>query len=98
MRIVSWNVEALPRWLDGALPAQWHRFGEPDVLCLQEVRVRPQDSALIAYMRAALPGYDCHCALNHDPHNGGFRGGRAYVAVETFASSTISGPATGTGE
>lgn len=78
MRIVSWNVEALPRWLDGGLAAQWGRFGEPDVLCLQEVRVRPQDSALIASMRAALPGYDCHCALNHDLHNGGFRGGRAY--------------------
>jgi exodeoxyribonuclease III len=58
-------------------------LGRPDVLCLQEIRLRPQDAALIASARAALPGYDCQLALNRDPENGRFRGGRAY-GVATY--------------
>jgi exodeoxyribonuclease-3 len=91
LRIVSWNIENLAPWLAGEggrdLAAEWSRLGEPDVLCLQEVRVRPGDGALVARMRAALPGFACHAALNRDPRNGGFRGGRAYgVATWTRAS------------
>lgn len=81
MRIASWNVENLTPWLaDGAasLPHLHARLGSPDVLCLQEVRIRPQDQALVARMQAALPGFTCHASLNRDPHNGRFRGGRAY--------------------
>jgi exodeoxyribonuclease-3 len=82
LRIVSWNIENLAPWLAGdgghSLAARWARLGEPDVLCLQEVRIRPGDHALVARMREALPGFACHAALNRDPRNGGFRGGRAY--------------------
>ena len=81
MRIVSWNVENLAPWLSegtSGLPDLHARLGSPDVLCLQEVRIRPQDQALVARMQAALPGFTCHASLNRDPHNGRFRGGRAY--------------------
>ena len=81
MRIVSWNVENLAPWLSegtSGLPDLHARLGSPDVLCLQEVRIRPQDQALVARMQAALPGFACHASLNRDPHNGRFRGGRAY--------------------
>lgn len=81
MRIVSWNVENLAPWLDGNaadLPAMHERLGSPDVLCLQEVRIRPHDEPRVARMQSALPGFTCHASLNHDPHNGAFRGGRAY--------------------
>jgi exodeoxyribonuclease-3 len=98
LRIVSWNVENLAPWLagdggrDGAgdrdFVAQWQRLGEPDVLCLQEVRVRPGDTALVERMRAALPGFACHAVLNRDPRNGGFRGGRAY-GVATWTRQAL---------
>jgi exodeoxyribonuclease III len=81
MRIVSWNVENLAHWLENdatGLPVLHARLGSPEVLCLQEVRIRPQDQALVARMHTALPGFSCHASLNHDPHNGRFRGGRAY--------------------
>lgn len=81
MRIVSWNIENLAPWLDAdaaGLPALHARLGSPDVLCLQEVRIRPHDEARVARMHTALPGFACHASLNHDPHNGTFRGGRAY--------------------
>jgi exodeoxyribonuclease-3 len=91
MRIVSWNVENLARWLEdgaGGLPALHAQLGSPDVLCLQEVRVRPQDEALVARMHAALPGFTCHASLNRDPHNGRFRGGRAY-GVATWLRAAL---------
>ena len=92
LRIVSWNIENLAQWLAGdgdrGFVAQWQRLGEPDVLCLQEVRVRPGDDVLLARMRGALPGYTCHAALNRDPRNGGFRGGRAY-GVATWARASL---------
>lgn len=81
MRIVSWNVENLAPWLDAepaGLRAMHERLGSPEVLCLQEVRIRRHDEARVAAMQAALPGFGCHASLNHDPHNGRFRGGRAY--------------------
>ena len=78
LRIVSWNIENLAPWLDGRLAGQHARLGHPDVLCLQEVRIRPGDAEVVARMRSALPGYACVSALNRDAKNGGFRGGRAY--------------------
>ncbi|MGN2254881.1 endonuclease/exonuclease/phosphatase family protein [Frateuria sp. GZRe12] len=91
MRIVSWNVENLARWLEddaAGLPALHARLGSPDVLCLQEVRIRPQDQALVARMHSALPGFSCHASLNHDAHNGRFRGGRAY-GVSTWLRADL---------
>ena len=91
LRLVSWNIENLARWLgdDGpSLAAQLARLGAPDVLCLQEVRIRPVDAELVARMRSALPGYACQYALNSDPKNGGFRGGRAY-GVATYVRETL---------
>jgi exodeoxyribonuclease-3 len=79
LRIVSWNIENLTPWLDGdRLAGQHARLGHPDVLCLQEVRIRPGDRDAVARMQTALPGHACVSALNRDPRNGGFRGGRAY--------------------
>jgi exodeoxyribonuclease-3 len=85
LRLVSWNIENLAPWLGGArrLADQLARLGSPDVLCLQEVRIRPHDSELLERMRHALPGYSCHWSLNRDPENGAFRGGRAY-GVATY--------------
>ena len=91
MRIVSWNVENLAPWLmdeAAGLPALHAGLGSPDVLCLQEVRIRPQDEALVARMQSALPGFTCHASLNHDPHNGRFRGGRAY-GVATWSRAAL---------
>jgi len=91
MRIVSWNAENLAPWLDAGaagLPAMHARLGSPDVLCLQEVRIRPRDEAQVARMQTALPGFTCHASLNHDPHNGRFRGGRAYGSEGPGSRST----------
>jgi len=59
------------------------QIGSPDVLCLQELRIRAQDSADIARLQAALPGYRCHFSLARDARNVTFRGGRMY-GVATF--------------
>ena len=81
LTIRSWNVENLAPHLAGEQPslasivAAW---GAPEIVCLQEVRVRPIDGALVDAMTAALPGYDCHYALADDPVNVTYRGGRAY--------------------
>src|SRR5687768_6322532 len=82
MKVVSWNIEnALPRL--AALPALVEALGAPDVLCLQELRIRQQDAEAVSVLEAALPGYRCHHALARDPRNVTFRGGRAY-GVATF--------------
>jgi exonuclease III len=82
MKLVAWNVETLAKRLAG-LPAAVEALGAPDVLCLQEVRVRAQDTADVAALERALPGYTCHHSLPRDPKNVTFRGGRAY-GVATF--------------
>src|SRR5690349_7689417 len=78
--ILSWNIENLARHLgdDAPLPLESivAGFGRPAVVCLQEVRIRPDDEALVQRMRAALPGYDCHFSLCRDRRNVTFRGGR----------------------
>jgi exodeoxyribonuclease III len=117
LKIVSWNVETLARYLEPLQPLEplepipqrdprrapprltraraWPslaevaaRLGGPDVLCLQEVRIRPQDSAAIANARAALPGYDCRLSLNTDTENARFRGGRAH-GVATYLRGNV---------
>lgn len=62
MKVVAWNVETLARRLP-ELPAVAHALGEPDVLCLQEVRVRVQDRDDVAALEHALPGYRCFHSL-----------------------------------
>jgi exodeoxyribonuclease-3 len=83
MKLVSWNVEDARRVLDD-LPALVERLGSPDVLCLQELRIRAQDAADVAALEAALPGWRCFHSLPRDPRNVTFRGGRMY-GVATFA-------------
>jgi exodeoxyribonuclease-3 len=97
LRLISWNVENLPPALGIAPKAKprsharvrahlyeiLEQLGKPDVLCLQEVRIRPGDAPEVAAMRSALPGYACHYALCRDPWNAKFRGGRAH-GVATY--------------
>jgi exodeoxyribonuclease-3 len=82
MRLVAWNIENVVRRL-GELPSVLPALGDPDVLCLQELRIRAQDAADVTALENALPGYRCHYSLPRDPHNVTYRGGRAY-GVATF--------------
>jgi len=82
LKLVSWNIEHALRRL-AELPAIVEELGSPDVLCLQELRVRAQDDADVARLRTALPGYRCHVSLPRDARNVTFRGGRMY-GVATF--------------
>lgn len=85
MRIVSWNITNLAPWFDRAaeLAALVERLGAPDVLCLQEVRIRASDTAAAERARSLLPDYHGELALANDPRNVTFRGGRAY-GVATY--------------
>jgi exodeoxyribonuclease-3 len=82
MTLVSWNVEDVIRCMS-ALPDIAEALGRPDVLCLQELRIRPQDEDAILTLEHGVPGYRCHHALARDPHNVKFRGGRMY-GVATY--------------
>ena len=82
MRLVAWNIENAAKRL-AELPAALPALGNPDVLCLQELRIRAQDTADVAALERALPGYRCHHSLPRDPRNVAYRGGRAY-GVATF--------------
>jgi len=82
MKLISWNVENAGRCLP-ALPAIVEELGKPEVLCLQELRIRGHDAEAIGALKRALPGYQCHCSLPRDPRNVTFRGGRMY-GVATF--------------
>ena len=90
LHVVSWNVENLARHLDeeGKLAEIARSFGSPDVLCLQELKLRPADTVLLEHAKRALPGYDFACSLANDPKNAGFRGGRVY-GVGTWVKSEI---------
>lgn len=91
LTVLSWNVENLARHLGGAgpaLPAIVARFGHPELVCLQEIRVRPADTDLVRAMEGALPGYTCAYALAHDPKNAAFRGGRTY-GVATYVRNSL---------
>jgi exodeoxyribonuclease III len=82
MKIVSWNIENALRCLD-SLPHVMEQFGTPEVLCLQELRIRSTDQSDVRRLVGALPGYYCHYSLARDPRNVTFRGGRMY-GVATF--------------
>jgi exonuclease III len=82
MKVVSWNIEnALPRLV--ALPALVEELGSPDVLCLQELRIRQKDADAVSAFGSALPSYRCYYSLSRDIRNVTFRGGRMYD-VATF--------------
>lgn len=97
MRIVSWNIENLARWLDHSdrFSAQVAALGTPDVLCLQEVRLRPRDELAAARAHVLAGGYRCELALCDDPGNVTFRGGRAY-GVATYVHGRCGPIATAT--
>lgn len=82
MVVVSWNIENVVPAL-AALPAIVGRLRMPEVLCLQELRIRAQDADSLRALENAVPGYRCHHALARDPRNVTFRGGRMY-GVATF--------------
>jgi exodeoxyribonuclease-3 len=82
MKVVAWNIEnALPRL--PLLPEIAHALGEPEVLCLQEVRIRAKDTEAVSALESALPGYRCYHSLARDARNVTFRGGRMY-GVATY--------------
>lgn len=103
LRFVSWNIENLlpalglstraprrsPTRPHAHLIEIMQRLQWPDVLCLQEVRIRPRDGEHVAAMAAALPGYVCHHALADDAMNVKFRGGRAY-GVATYVRAELA--------
>lgn len=94
---MSWNLTNLTPWLErpDELAAHVERLGSPDVLCLQEIRIRASDTALRDRARTLLPGYHGEVALNADVRNATFRGGRAY-GVATYVKqshASLSAPA-----
>jgi exodeoxyribonuclease III len=91
MKIVSWNIEnVLPRL--GVLPEAAEALGAPDVLCLQELRIRRHDADAVAALEKALPGYRCFHSLARDARNVTFRGGRMY-GVATYVRGRWRGEA-----
>lgn len=93
MTLFSWNIENLPRFLAPApgtpsLAQIVDAWGAPEIVCLQEARIRPRDSELVRAMERALPGYACHHSLADDPRNVTYRGGRAYGVV-TYISRKV---------
>jgi exodeoxyribonuclease III len=101
LRVTSWNIENLAPFLaEGVADVHSHRslrallepLRSPDVLCLQEIRIRPQDTALVERMQRALPGYRCHYSLNHDARNASYRGGRSY-GVATWTRKDLDAQA-----
>jgi exodeoxyribonuclease-3 len=82
VKLVSWNVENVMRCI-GELPHIAQQLGSPDVLCLQELRIRRQDEDAVRALDNALPGYRCHRSLPRDARNVTFRGGRMY-GVATY--------------
>lgn len=66
MKLVSWNVTKLTG-------STLDHIGEPDVLCLQEIRVAPP----------SLAGYEHGYSLARDPKNVTYQGGKMY-GVATY--------------
>ena len=89
VKFTSWNTDGLARHLPSKLAELHELFGTPDVFCLQEIRIRPEDAQLIASMTAALPGYTCGYSLARDRRNVRFRGGRAY-GVATYVRKDLN--------
>jgi exodeoxyribonuclease-3 len=93
LKVLSWNIENLATYVGAEAPAALASYvdlmGAPEVVCLQETRVRPSDHTLVAAMERALPGYSCHFALANDPKNVTFRGGRMY-GVTTYVRERLT--------
>ena len=53
MKVVSWNVENVLRCMP-ELPAVAEALGTPEVLCLQELRIRRSDREAIVALEGAL--------------------------------------------
>ena len=68
MKLVSWNVENALRCIP-SLPAIVDGLDLPEVLCLQELRIRAHDGPAISALEGAVPGYRCHYSLPRDPRN-----------------------------
>jgi exodeoxyribonuclease III len=103
LHLVSWNIDGFERTLAQPSPPRrrstkpvarmalkdLHReLGSPDILALQEIRIRATDAGLTESLDKALPGYVCGHSLSRDPINVRFRGGRAY-GVATFVRSEL---------
>jgi exodeoxyribonuclease III len=82
MKIVFWNIENAVSRL-ATLASALEYLGSPDVLCLQELRIREADLPMVEALGTALPGYHAHVSLPRDARNVTFRGGRIY-GVATF--------------
>ncbi|TPX58317.1 hypothetical protein SpCBS45565_g08033 [Spizellomyces sp. 'palustris'] len=71
-----------------------HHFNYPDIFCLQEIRLRPKDTALILQAEQAANDptsqirYKCYTCLANDPLNVRFRGGRMY-GVATYVRDSV---------
>lgn len=87
MRIVSWNVTSLARRID-QVPELLARL-QADVLCLQEVCIRGDDTTAITALESAAPDFVCHWSLNRDAKNATFRGGRFYGVV-TYVRKSLA--------
>lgn len=90
LRLLSWNVTNLVPWFahGDAFAAHLATLGSADIVCLQEICVRPQDGDNILAARALLPGYTCAVSLANDARNVRFRGGRAY-GVATYVRDSL---------
>jgi len=85
LKLVSWNLTRLA----GTPLAEAHRvMGEPDIFCVQEIRLRPQDKDAIDAMERAIPGFSCAHSLCRDEKNVTYQGGRMY-GVATFVRESL---------
>jgi exonuclease III len=93
LTLASWNIDNLaPYLLPGGCPLAEvvARLGAPDILCLQEIRIRAGDTDLLDALASAVPGYRAAAAPSRDPRNAGFRGGRAY-GVASLVRAELGG-------
>jgi exodeoxyribonuclease-3 len=86
---VSWNVDNITAHLGekpsrGSLLEVVHALGSPDILCLQELRLREGDVVRLRLAEQALPDYALTHSLANDSKNASFRGGCTY-GVGTYA-------------
>lgn len=93
LRITSWNVAGLaphlgPQSTRAPLNELLPLLQKPDLLCLQEVRLRLRDTESFEHARTALLGWSLSYSLADDPKNARFRGGRTY-GVATYARSEL---------
>ncbi len=93
LHVTSWNVERLASHLGPspsrpALASVHEQLGSPDVLCLQELRLRARDAEDVRLAESALPGFTFSSSLADDPKNATFRGGRMY-GVGTYAREAL---------